>query len=222
LLRRTPLRRALAVACLSLVVACAGAGRAGADGDPASDVLASQSAFIPGDAGIAPGRRDQLAALAQEAGHSPDPIRLAIIAGPADLGSVTELWRMPQSYARFLAQELSLVYRGTVLVVMPQGFGVAVAGHPPAAKGSRLTTLANGAPHGSLGNAAEIAVLALARADGHPLRLPAAVAGPAPGSALGSVDAGSWLALTAGALLVGLAWAASLRARPPAPLRRSS
>ena len=37
---------------------------------------------------------------------------------------MTELWRQPQNYARFLGQELSLVYRGTLLVVMPNGFGL--------------------------------------------------------------------------------------------------
>ena len=46
-----------------------------------------------------------------------------MIASPTDLGSVTELWRQPQNYARFLAQELSLLYRGPLLVVMPNGYG---------------------------------------------------------------------------------------------------
>jgi hypothetical protein len=46
-------------------------------------------------------------------------------ASRSDLGSVTELWRQPQSYARFLDQELSLslVYHGPLLVAMPGGFG---------------------------------------------------------------------------------------------------
>ena len=54
-----------------------------------------------------------------------------------------------------------------------------------------------------------------------PPRAVAGPAGPGSGSALGSVDLGSWLALAAGAALIALAWTASLRARPlSARLRR--
>jgi hypothetical protein len=49
---------------------------------------------------------------------------VALIASPSDLGSVTALWRRPQSYADCLGQELSLVYGGPVLVVMPDGYGL--------------------------------------------------------------------------------------------------
>ena len=43
--------------------------------------------------------------------HTAATDRVAIIASPPDLGSVTELWHQPQNYARFLAQELTLIYR---------------------------------------------------------------------------------------------------------------
>ena len=49
------------------------------------------------------------------------PLRMAVIASSTDLGSVTALWREPEAYARFLDQELALVYRGPVIVVMPNG-----------------------------------------------------------------------------------------------------
>lgn len=196
----------------------AGAAPALADGDPASDVLASAPVFVPGDAGIGPARQRQLTELVAEAARAGYPVRVAIIAGPADLGSVTALWRRPGAYARFLGEELSLVYHGELVVLMPQGFGVVrigSAGETPASG-----VLSTGPVYGSPGNAAEVAVLALARSAGHRLTLPAVGAGSAPGSALGSIDVGSWLALVIGAALVALAWGASLRARPLS-LRRS-
>jgi hypothetical protein len=39
---------------------------------------------------------------------------------------VSALWRHPETYARFLGAELALVYRGTVMVVMPNGYGLDV------------------------------------------------------------------------------------------------
>jgi hypothetical protein len=53
---------------------------------------------------------------------------VAVIAGSADLGSVTALWRQPAAYARFLDQELSQIFSGPVLVVMPNGLGFAGPG----------------------------------------------------------------------------------------------
>src|SRR5689334_5651000 len=59
-----------------------------------------------------------------------EEIRVAVIASRSDLGSVTELWRQPQTYARFLDQELSLVDHGPLLVAMPGGFGYYDPGSP--------------------------------------------------------------------------------------------
>jgi len=103
-----------------------------ADGDPASDVLASQSLFLPADGGFSPAQAAQLSGLLSSAQRNGFPVRLALIATPADLGSVSALWRMPASYAEFLAKELPLVYHGTLLVVMPNGFGVSQVGGTPA------------------------------------------------------------------------------------------
>jgi hypothetical protein len=58
-------------------------------------------------------------------------------------------------------------------------------------------------------------VQAVAAADGHRLAAAPAVAKSGSGSALGSVDLGSWLALAAGAALIAAAWTVSLRARGP-------
>jgi hypothetical protein len=221
---RRRIHRLAAALCAAAVLAVglAAAPAARADGDPASDVLASQPLFVPADGGFSQSEEARLSALLTSAQRSGYPIRLALIATRADLGSVTALWSMPRGYATFLGRELSLVYRGTLLVVMPDGFGVVSVGPRPTGTPNpattRLTTPRPGTP---MVAAAMTAVQQLAAAAGHRLALPTATTQrPAgSGSALGSVDLGSWLALAAGVALVALAWAASLRARPPARLR---
>ena len=64
-----------------------------ADGDPASDVLATQPLFLPQDAGIPTAQQGQLGELLQTAARNGYQIRVALIASRSDLGSVTELWR---------------------------------------------------------------------------------------------------------------------------------
>jgi hypothetical protein len=221
---RSPLRRAALAAASALLIALAGhIPGARADGDPASDVLASDVAFVPADGGVSAAQQAQLAGVLAAARKQGYPIRVALIATPADLGSITELWRMPHSYADFLGQELSLIYHGTLLVVMPNGLGVYDVGATGAAATPPLSPgLARLAPGRSLAPAAVSAVTQLAAAAGHPLRYSTAGLAPsASGSTLGSVDAGSWLALAVGAALVAAAWTASLRARPLARLRRA-
>ena len=208
---------ACAALCVIWLSALAGAPGALADGDPASDVLASQPAFVPGDAGLSTARQLQLSALLTEASRAGYPVRVAIIAGAADLGSVSELWKMPKPYARFLGQELAQVYRGELVVIMPQGMGwvrVTPTGVAPPPRGELI-----GIARGPLGTMAVGAVLTVASSAGRQLTLPALGPPPSSGSGLSSVDTGSWLALGVGVVLVAVAWAASLRARPPS-LRR--
>jgi hypothetical protein len=193
-----------------------------ADGDPASDVLASQPLFLPADGGFSPAQAAQLSGLLSSAQRNRFPIRVALIATPADLGSVSALWRMPAGYAEFLGKELPLVFHGTLLVVMPNGFGVSRVGGAAAAAIPGATSLPTPRAGESMVTAAAAAVTHLSAAAGHPLVVPSAQATSSPGASwLGSVDLGSWLALAAGAALVAAAWTASLRARPPAHLRRA-
>jgi hypothetical protein len=208
------MRRA-AVALAIVVFALAGApGVAWADGDPASDVLIDQAAFLPWDAGATTAQQAQLGAVLRAAARSGYAIRVAIIASSSDLGSITQLWGQPQTYARFLDVELSEAYQGRVLVVMPNGFGLAstmrllpaeqevVAQAPPPRTRSELTT------------AAEATIAKLAAAAGHPLRTSAVpVSAPArPGSGAGG--AVPLIVFIIGALMIAVAWAASLRGRP--------
>ncbi|MGH2869510.1 MAG: hypothetical protein ACRDNK_18345 [Solirubrobacteraceae bacterium] len=193
------------VATLALLVAGA-PGTAQADGDPASDVLTSQSLFLPQDSRASVRQQAELSALLVEAQRRRFPLRVAIIASRADLGSVGELWRRPQSYARFLGQELSLVYHGSLLVAMPNGFGFVTSGAQsvaPATSGAR--------PPGALLPAASVAEIQhLAAAAGHPLSV-ATVDVPV-GSR--SADLTAWAVFAIGAVLIAAAWIASLRARP--------
>jgi hypothetical protein len=201
----------------ALAAGAAAPPRALADGDPASDVLAAQTVYVPSDGGFDPAQTARLAALLTEARRAGVPIRVALIATRADLGSVGELWGKPQSYAEFLGQELGQVYHGQLVVAMPAGLGVYVVGQT----GNQRTLEGVVVRRGPLLSMAFQAAEELATTSGHRITAPAAVAGPRAGSALGSVDLGSWLALAAGAAAIAVAWTASLRARPPARLRRA-
>ena len=137
-----------------------------ADGDPASDVLQSQRAFLPADAGISSRQSATVTALLTEAQKAGFPIRVAVIPDPYDLGYVTQLWRRPGSYAEFLDIELSLVFKGPVLVVMPNGFGFHWVGHSSASAESLLSRIAIAPGGAGLANAARLAVRRLAAANG--------------------------------------------------------
>ena len=52
------------------------------------------------------------------------PVRVALIGDNFDLGSAALLFRKPQIYAKFLAQELAQFNTDWLLVVMPNGYGV--------------------------------------------------------------------------------------------------
>jgi len=116
------------VLALVLFAALAAVPLARADGDPASDYLLTRATFVPPDLGISTGDATRLAttvALARSGGYA---IRVALIGSAYDLGSVTALDQKPKLYARFLSEELTLIYHGRLLVVMTNGFGVARSG----------------------------------------------------------------------------------------------
>ena len=204
-------RRQLAALTVTIAVLLAGAlpHAARADGDPASDVLLSQPLFLPQDAGVSPTGQTQLASLLAAARRAGYELRVAVIAGPADLGSVTALWRQPQNYARFLGQELSLNYTGSLLVVMPDGYGFYRPRAPSTSEQSVLNQLTP--PGQKLGTGALSAIERLAAATGHDLPAPTATT-PASHSA---TDTLAWIVFAIGIGLIVLAWTASLRARPP-------
>jgi hypothetical protein len=208
--RRSSARLASCSALVTVVVALAVtwcAPTALADGDPASDVLAQQSLFLPQDAGLPVAQQTQLAGLLQAAARRGYPIRVALVASATDLGSVTALWGQPENYARFLGQELALVYRGPLLVVTPHGAGFYDAAHPSAPVPTAIAEQGRG----GLGTVALTTVQRLAAAAGHPVSIPS----PTAQTKSGSSDIVAWIVFAGGAGLIVLAWAASLRARPP-------
>ena len=121
---------------LVLAVAAAGilASGAEANGDPASDVLPFSTVFLSiVDPRTSAAGRDLLAAT-QAAAKKKRPIRVAVISQPSDLGLIQSLWKKPQTYAQFLGKELFNFgrYDGTLVVSMPNGFGI---NGPGAARG---------------------------------------------------------------------------------------
>ena len=193
-------------------------GVALADGDPASDVLVSRTAFVPWDISASTAAQARLAAELTAAARAGYPVRVALIASSSDLGSVTELWRQPANYAHFLWQELSFAVHGPVLVVMPNGLGLYTGQKLTAAQTAalgRFSTDAAGGVGGGLLAAAVTAVSDLAGAAGH--QLPEAIAGANAPRAAGSGGAGavvSWIVFVIGAAAIAAAWGFSLRARP--------
>jgi hypothetical protein len=94
-----------------------------ADGDPASDYLLSQPLFTPYDVKLPPASVEQLTTILRDAKAKGYEVRVALIATRNDLGSVPSLFGKPQAYAQFLHQEIRFVYKGPLLIVMPNGYG---------------------------------------------------------------------------------------------------
>jgi hypothetical protein len=125
----TPARKA-AAATLLAAFALIGAQAADADGDPASDYLISQNVFFSFTKLPAPSKLE-LTRVVGEANRRGYTVRVALIGNRFDLGSVPVFWRKPQTYAKFLSQELNgpAPYTNRVLVVMPNGYGLSRNGN---------------------------------------------------------------------------------------------
>jgi protein SCO1/2 len=198
----------VAAATVVIAVACGHATGARADGDPASDFLYSQSIFVPADAGVPAPQQARLTALVNESRAAGFPIKVAIVSSVTDLGSVGALWHHPQSYARFLGAELAQGYRGPLLIVMPNGFGISGRSVPPRA--AAVLARIRVSPE-ALATSAIDAVERLAAAAGHPLRPPSVAAARAERASTSHLT----LVLVAiGLLLIAAAWGVSLRLRP--------
>jgi hypothetical protein len=114
------MRRLLFAFALLLVLAAS----AHADGDPASDVLVFKSYFLPYAPQTPVDAEQQINTATAAADRAGYPIRVAVISGPADLGIVPQYDGKPAEYAPFLGQELKFAYKGGLLVVMDDGYGL--------------------------------------------------------------------------------------------------
>ncbi len=171
--------RAAVLLVAAALAAGALASTARADGDPASDYLLVQKVFLPFDAKFPAQPQAQLTALVTAANRSGFTIRVALISSSYDLGAITSLWRKPQTYARFLAEELSYLYKGRLLIVMPNGFGFQWLKHPTTAEYAVLKTIPIATGSAGLVAAAQTAVKRLAAAAGVKIVAPAHVTTPA-------------------------------------------
>jgi hypothetical protein len=227
-------RGGLLAIVLAALAASLAAPAALADGDPASDVLLFQDAFFPYSApsNAARGQLLGAAAAARKAGFV---VRVAVIQRTRDLGADPELFARPQLYARFLDAELrSARYEGALVVVMPQGFGVAAGGTAAGARPSArlLAAVSRLAPPRTsdptaLTIAGVAAVKAVAAGAGHPIRGPIASVQPptvvtsTPGASGGSSETlllGGALAVLA-LLAIGMIGVGMRRSRPADPER---
>lgn len=164
-------RRALAVALVAASALVAGSPAA-ADGDPASDVLLTQWVFIPFQAPVSKPVSAQLEATVRRARAAGYPVKVAIIGSAFDLGSVTSLYGKPQVYAKFLGRELTFLYRGRLLIVMPNGYGYYDGRGRTGPERSVLRGLKVREGPDQLVQSATRAVARLAAANGHPLVVP--------------------------------------------------
>jgi hypothetical protein len=158
-----------------LIAACALAGTARADGDPASDYLLGTQVFFSIDVKLPAAKQHELVSIVRDANKSGYAVRVALIASPYDLGAVTSLWRKPRQYAKFLGAELQFIYKHRLLVVMPNGFGFNWTKHPSTKEDTLLSAVPVGKGAVGMLDSAVTAVQRLASASGvKVVRTPAA------------------------------------------------
>ena len=154
-MRRSPLLLVITVLALTLAPTVARA-----DGDPPSDFLLSQDTFVPLKSAPTSDRAKALERAVRGA-NGGIALKVAVIGRSVDLGTAGELWLRQAQYATFLRREIAYGFTGTLLVVMPSGFGTA------GPKAAEVLRIAKGAArvHGNdSGNQLTDAALAATRA----------------------------------------------------------
>lgn len=153
------LRRLAPLAAVALVCIPA----AHADADPASDILYTQRIFLPFFGGkVSPDKAAILKQVVDDAYKKGFKIKIALIGAANDLGGVYQLFGQPQSYAEFLGRELVFLYKGLLVTVMPQGFGVYQYKKSTAPEQAALKTIKIGPGTDGIADAATQAVGKLA------------------------------------------------------------
>ena len=203
--------RLAALVLTATLAALAVPGLAKADGDPASDWLYTQRVFFPYTVKTSKSAQDLLTTTIEKAERAGYPIRVALIAGPADLGAVTALWGKPEEYARFLDLELAFIYKRPLLIVMPAGAGFAYYKHTTTKEEHTVASLPVESGGDGLAYTAARAVGALARQAGHPIALPviprtSAVPRTGSSSGLGNRFLAGGVVLVFAAVSLGVVW----------------
>lgn len=200
---------------LCLLAALAVPAGALADGDPASDVLLLQDAYLPYIPAPTKASSSTLTSLLREVKAKGYPMKVALIQSRGDLGAYPDRFGRPQPYAKLLASEIRFkVRRPHLLVVMPSGFGSLNLG-PQANRVLGGIRIDQGAKSDGLVAAALEAVAGIATANGHPTKVPEV---KAPASASSGGSSHTLLYVLAGVIVaLGIALiAVSVRARRPA------
>jgi hypothetical protein len=159
-------RYATALAAVLLALPAA----ASANGDPPSNILLNADVYY----GVQPpsaGESHRLGTTVERANKAGYRIKVALIGAADDLGNIPQYFSQPQAYADHLADGLRFAYRGDLLIVMPNGVGVAATKRAEPKKAAIVGIAAKQDPN-ALANAGERAVRALAKADGHPIGAP--------------------------------------------------
>jgi hypothetical protein len=184
------MRRSLSA--LLVLAALVAPAVARADGDPASDYILTQPIFTPIDVKIPEASVEQLRQIQADAKAKGYEVRVALIATRYDLGAVPSLYNKPKAYVTLLYQEVQFVYKGPILVVMPEGYAYYERGKGP--QTLELSPKPSAAP--DLARAAVPAVQLLAKQHGVDVEIPP----------LGGGGANVWRdrALIAAAAVIGL------------------
>jgi len=191
------------VLCVAAVMAAVSpATPARGDADPPSDYLYGviNDLYLPLDLPTPAPQKAALLRLLKRARAGGHPYKLAIVAGPSDLGSVPAFIDDPAKYAKFLYGEIGFnlgPQHATLVVVMPTG--LAVAGADAAAGHAALARL-HVPPNATttvLAQTGAKAVQAVAAASRHPVT-------PTPASNVRHSGAGGhgWLWLVLGGFAV--------------------
>jgi hypothetical protein len=173
-------RRATALLSLALVLLAPAAARA--DGDPSSDVLLFQDAYLPFFPAPSDAEAQTLTRLLDQVRRDGYPMKVSVILGTGDLGAYPDLFGRPADYAKLLESELAVRLRKPhLLVVMPAG----LAGRNLGAAGDEALAgveIDAGAETDGLVRTAIEAVAAVAGANGHPTEVPEIETDPVPGT----------------------------------------
>jgi hypothetical protein len=132
---------AVLAAAVAVIAAALLVQNALADGDPASDYLISQQEFVPFSVHVSTKSAGELAGLLADSKRKGFPLKVAVIASPADLGAIPTLFRKPEQYARFLGQEDYYFFKDELLIVMPNGYGLYKHAGLPAADRAAIAAL---------------------------------------------------------------------------------
>src|SRR4051794_9170510 len=130
------MRRALATVVLLAALAAAPSARA--DGDPASDVLLLQDAYLPYQPVVPKRVSDALNSTLKQLRKKGYPLKVAVIASKTDLGTVPQFLGRPGPYASFLESEIKFNKAKPLLVVMEAGYGTAAVAPNIAAAVAKL------------------------------------------------------------------------------------